>query len=145
MEIRAGINANSTEMCQLFQPFARSQVVVVDVGSSMEKWRFELRSSARLRPAAFRIRRLFQVFDIDSRPVASGKSCSLCELRPAWQLEGQSTLTCAACRLGVRLSYHQQLQIVLGSRCSVATGRMDKHFLIALTMLEVALRRTERH
>ena len=45
--------------------------------ASMEKQRFRLRSSARLPPEAYRIRRMIHVFDVDSRPVPSGTSCSL--------------------------------------------------------------------
>ena len=36
-----------------------------------------LRSSARLPPEGYRIRRMFHVFDVDSRPVLSGTSCSV--------------------------------------------------------------------
>ena len=75
MEIRDGIVVYSTEMFQLARLFARSQVVVGDVGASMENQRFRLRSSARLPPEAYRIRRMFHVFDMDSRPVPSGVHC----------------------------------------------------------------------
>ena len=56
------------------KPFARSQVVAGDADPSMEKRKFGLRSSARLPPEAPRIKRRFQIFDEDSRPVPIGSS-----------------------------------------------------------------------
>ena len=72
VEIRAGIIVYSVETFNLPHPVTPSQVVVGDVGASMEKQRFGLRFPARLRPAASRSRRMFQAFDVDSRPVPSG-------------------------------------------------------------------------
>ena len=82
-------SCDSTEMFQFAIPFARSQVVG-DVGASMEKQRSRLRSSARLPPEAYRIRRMFHVFDVDSRPVPSGSSCSLSN-------QPLETLLCSRC------------------------------------------------
>ena len=77
VEIHDEITVYSTEMFEHARPFARSQVVVGDVVASREKQRFRLRSSVRLPPEAYRIRRMIRVFDVDSRPVPSGSSCSV--------------------------------------------------------------------
>ena len=106
VEILAGVIVYTTEMFQPVTPFARSQVYVEDVGASMEKQRFELLSSARLPPETSGIRRMCQIFDVDPRPVPNGTSCSVCELRPSWQLESQPILASAACLL----HFHPVLQ-----------------------------------
>ena len=93
-------------MFQLAEPWARSQVVVEHLVASMEQQRVGLRSSARLPPEA----------SMDSGPVPGG-TCSVCELRPSWQLEGQ-TLTCAGCLLDFHLSCSQHIETRLGSRCA---------------------------
>ena len=121
VEIRAGITVYTTEMFHPVKPSARSQVVVGDVGTSMKTQSFGLRASARLAPEASRTRRMFLVFEIDSRPFPIGTLCSLCELRPSREFEGP-ILTCVACLLDFRLSCNQHVETVLDSRCAAEAG-----------------------
>ena len=131
VEIRAGIVVYSTENVSTCQnPLHARKSLWEDVGAPMEKQRFGSRSSARLPPKASRIRRMFQVFGMDSSPVPSGSSRLLCELRPSWQTEGQEA-TCAACFRDFHISCNQQLETMNGSRCAAEAclhriWRLDK-------------------